>query len=248
MLITEVGTNKMLTSTRSVLSDLIPNSLASSSKGSAGTRTNLNNSGTSFAQQLADSLETYFSRASAGSHLQIDISPQEGSNLGSRQFLVTVTDPDSAAGTLMGNGVATAEIPPTGENPATEPITNEVDAYWASQPEAVRVLRTIDDPVERAQMGIHLANQGFAIDPNIMIHRWDPYMTMKIRQGEGYTWVPGIGQNGIPVAPGLQFPSLPSYDPNNPPPGSVRVSTDFAIGLEHTSPGWGGGPSNSVNS
>jgi hypothetical protein len=26
--------------------------------------------------------------------------------------------------------------------------------------------------------------------------------------------------------PGLSFPGLPSYDPNNPPPGSIKVSID----------------------
>jgi hypothetical protein len=128
--------------------------------------------------------------------------------------------------------------PGLSDPPAAKPeFSDEVDAYWGSQPEEVRVLRTIQDFEERGQMGLRLASEGFVIDPNIMIHGWDPYMTMKTRQGEGYTWVPAVGQNGIPVSPGIVFPGLPIYDPGKPPPGSVLVSTDFAVGLEHTSPG-----------
>jgi hypothetical protein len=228
------------------------------------------NPSTSFAQQLADSLESYLSQASAGSHLEIDILPSQGNNSATRQFLVTVTGPNSLGGTstlpavstpgsdgtvmsgLMDRGgipaaVAAPADPPTAAAPAAP--TNEVDAYWASQPKEVQVLRTIQDWDERAIMGQKLAAQGFVIDPNIMLHGWDPYMTMKIRQGEGYTWVPAVGQDGIPVAPGLNFPGLPSYDPNHPPPGSVLVSTDFAVGLENTSPGaWSTNFSNSAQS
>jgi|WetSurMetagenome_2_1015567.scaffolds.fasta_scaffold121283_2 hypothetical protein len=237
----------MLTPTRGLSLDALtaisnPNSLS---------RANANQSNGSFGQQLAASLESYLNGASAGSHLEIDILPPQAGNAGARQFLVTVTGPDSPASTAT---VSTPPVSPlfaqapvadaaegSGTTPPVQnpPITNEVDAYWSTQPEEVQVLRTIDDPTERAEMGQKLANQGFVIDPNIMIHRWDPYMTMKIRQGEGYTWTPAVGQNGIPVSPGLNFPGLPSYDPNNPPPGAVRVTTDFAIGLENTSPGAG---------
>ncbi len=193
-----------------------------------------NQNASTFARQLAESLEGYLTTASEGGHIEIDVLPAKGANLGTRQFLVTVSglnSEDSPAST-----VATTPVSQTGDGKS---ITNEVDAYWATQPQEVQILRTIDDPAERAAMGQVLASKGFTIDPSIMIHRWDPYMTMKIRQGEGYTWVPAVGQDGIPVAPGLKFPGLPSYDPNNPPTGSVRVTTDFARGLEHTSPGAG---------
>ncbi len=208
-------------------------------------RANLSQSDTSFAQQLAESLEGYLNGASGGTHLEIDILPARPDTAGTRQFLITVTGPDSpsaaqtASSQSRGATSSAAVDVQAADTQESAAPTNEVDAYWATQPKEVQVLRTIDDPAERAEMGQKLANQGFIIDPNIMIHRWDPYMTMKIRQGEGYTWIPAVGQNGIPVSPGLDFPGLPSYEPNNPPPGSVRVTTDFAIGLEHTSPGAG---------
>jgi len=228
--------------------------LVSPSKKSPLTSATATNSNTSFAQQLAESLESYLGTASAGSHLQIDISPQQGPNSGTRQFIVTLKDADEPAGTpvaaktvaapakidvsgmLMYSGIP--EPPPVAATgPIEEPITNEVDAYWAAQPEEVRVLRTIQDWTERGEKGLELSQKGFAIDPNIMLHGWDPYMTMKGRLEEGYTWVPAVGQDGIPLGPGLSFPGLPRYDPKNPPPGAILVSVDFAKGLEHTSIG-----------
>ena len=232
----------MLTPTRGASLDI----LAAASRPSGLARSSPGQSADSFAQQLANSLEGYLNGASAGTHLEIDILPPQAGSSGTRQFLVTVTGPEISSAPVAPPS-ATPVIPTApattsaASAPAAEsaPPTNEVDAYWATQPREVQVLRTIEDPVERAQMGQVLANQGFAIDPNIMIHRWDPYMTMKIRQGEGYTWIPAVGQSGIPVSPGLVFPGLAAYDPNNPPPGSIRVTTDFAKGLEHTSPGAG---------
>ena len=70
-----------------------------------------------------------------------------------------------------------------------------------------------------------------------MLQRWDPYMTMKGRMEEGYTWVPALGQDGIPLGPGLDFPGMARYDAKHPPPGAILVSTDFAKGLESTSIG-----------
>jgi hypothetical protein len=37
--------------------------------------------------------------------------------------------------------------------------------------------------------------------------------------------------------PGFNVSGMAPYDPFNPPAGSIKVSTDFALGLEHTSPG-----------
>ncbi|MEO5924841.1 MAG: hypothetical protein ABIR70_13560 [Bryobacteraceae bacterium] len=224
----------MITPTRGLSLD----SLAAVSNQSGLNRATLSQTGTSFAQQLAESLEGYLNQASAGSHLEIDVLPSQGGNSGTRQFLVTVKGPQDTALTTPTPATAPATSVTAGPTD-NGPFTNEVDAYWASQPKEVQVLRTIRDWDERGQMGQKLAQQGFAIDPNIMIHGWDPYMTMKIRQGEGYTWIPAVGQDGIPVSPGLNFPGLPSYDPSKPPPGSIQVTTDFAIGLEHTSPGAG---------
>jgi hypothetical protein len=43
-------------------------------------------------------------------------------------------------------------------------------------------------------------------------------------------------QAPVQVAPGLSFPGLPGYDPKNPPPGSIKVTTDFATGTLHPDP------------
>ena len=205
-------------------------------------RANPGEIGTSFAQQLAESLEGYLTKSKTGARLDVEILPTQGGNSGTHQFLVTVRTPDgmspSSLPTASPSGFV-GQAAPVDTSTRDTTFTNEVDAYWASQPPEVQILRTIQDADERAMMGQRLAHRGFAIDANIMIHGWDPYMTMKIRQGEGYTWVPAVGQNGIPVSPGLIFPGLPSYDPAKPPQGSIRVSTDFAVGLEHTSPGAG---------
>lgn len=214
-------------------------------------RPTLPQSTTSFAQQLAESLESYLSQATAGSRVEIDILPSASPNSATRQFLITVKDPSSTgsaksaaaapaspidvSGMLMFSGIPD---PAKDTGPTAPTIKNAVDAYWAAQPEEVQVLRTIDDWTERGEMGWKLAQQGFVIDPNIMLHRWDPYMTMKGRMEEGYTWVPSVGQDGIPVSPGLTFPGLPSYDAGNPPRGAVLVSLDWAKGFEHTVPGW----------
>lgn len=206
-------------------------------------------SDSSFAQQLADSLEGFLTETPDATRFEVNILPGTGSGSGSRQFLVTVTpavpapaptpisDPGSyldVTGMLMYSGTAApvAEAPP----PAEPVFTDEADAYWAMHPPEVQALRHIQDPGERGQLGQELASRGFSVDNEIMILGWDPYMTMKVRKESGYTWFPAIGQYMTPVAPGISFPGLPSYDPNDPPPGSITVSTDFAIGLEHTSP------------
>jgi hypothetical protein len=54
---------------------------------------------------------------------------------------------------------------------------------------------------------------------------------MTLRQNDGYTWVPSAMQPNIPIGPGIaNVWNLPGYDPNNPPPGSIKVSTEFAQG------------------
>lgn len=209
----------------------------------------------SFAQQLAAALEGYLRESPSGAPLQIEIQSQNGQDSGTRQFLVTLRTPAppppqptgasdpvvppappalDVTGMMMYSG--TVEYQPQPEEPAGS--STEQDAYWALQPPEVQVLRTIPDFREREQVAWQLARQGFSVDADIMVYHQDPYMTMKIREGEGYTWVPAWGQGGIPVAPGLSFPGLPSYNVLNPPPGSIRVSYEFAQGLEHTSPGW----------
>lgn len=86
-------------------------------------------------------------------------------------------------------------------------------------------------------MAEDLAKQGYSIDLPIMVWGWDPLVTMTMRQNEGYTWVPSAFQPNIPIGPGIiNVWNLPGYDPKNPPPGSIKVSTDFANGTNGQDP------------
>ncbi|HME10043.1 MAG TPA: hypothetical protein VKG25_23500 [Bryobacteraceae bacterium] len=98
--------------------------------------------------------------------------------------------------------------------------------YWAHQPPETRALPTFDDETQRSAQAIQLAGQGFIVDVPIMIWLWDPLKCMQLRQSYAYTWVPSALQPPIAVAPGLVVPGQPVYDPNHPPPGSIKVSVD----------------------
>ena len=89
---------------------------------------------------------------------------------------------------------------------------------------------------QRAAAAQQLANQGYTIDVPIMVWGWDPLATMIARQNDGMTWVPSALQSNIPVAPGDSFPGLPSYNPNDPPAGSIQVTTAFAAGTNGEDP------------
>lgn len=130
--------------------------------------------------------------------------------------------------------ISSGALAPT-EPESTKP-QNETDAYWALQPKEVQALKNLQGLEQRAAKAKELMQQGYAVDHEIMVLGYDPYMTMKTRQELGYTWVPAMGQANIPLGPGLSYPGLPSYDPRNPPPGSIPVSISFAKGLEHTTP------------
>ncbi|MEI9812527.1 MAG: hypothetical protein WDO18_07535 [Acidobacteriota bacterium] len=119
---------------------------------------------------------------------------------------------------------------------ASDAPANETDAYWSMFPQEVQALRTIPNRDERIQAAWGLVQQGFTVDAEIMVLGNDPYGTMLMRRDLGYTWTPAMGQPPIAVLPGLQYPGRASYDPGNPPPGSIPVSLDFAKGLEMTSP------------
>jgi len=95
----------------------------------------------------------------------------------------------------------------------------------------VQALRDIQDPDQRGRAAESLAQQGYSIDVPIMVWNWDPETTMTVRQNMGYTWVPSGPQAPVAVAPGLSLPSLPSYDPNHAPAGSIAVNLDFAKGV-----------------
>jgi hypothetical protein len=203
----------------------------------------------SFAQQLAAALESYLGSSGTASNLQVNIQATGSQTSGNRQFLVTVTNPEATPvpsttqpstpqpvtppSTAISPAVTAAAIPST--TPATPPATEE-DAYWAMQPPAVQALRTIPDETERGVAAKQLADQGYTIDVPIMVWHWDPLITMTIRQNSGYTWVPSGDQAALQTCPNCDVPGLTHYDPNNPPPGSIMVSTAFAKGLESTAP------------
>jgi hypothetical protein len=121
--------------------------------------------------------------------------------------------------------------PPSSESSAAKPSTGAKDpgaafdaAYWARQPKAVQALEKIQDPDKRMAMASQLASEGYTIDVPIMAWGWDAYKTTMLRNGFGYTWVPSATQAPVEVAPGLPaMGTLQAYDPNNPPPGSIRV-------------------------
>jgi hypothetical protein len=104
-------------------------------------------------------------------------------------------------------------------------------AYWASQPPEVVAAfgpaSTLSED-DRTNRATQLAQQGFTIDLPIMVWRWDPYLLMTMRANYGYTWVPAVLQPPITVMPGLTVPGGTVYDPNNPPPGSIKVSVNIA--------------------
>ncbi|MBZ5632809.1 MAG: hypothetical protein LAO55_06720 [Acidobacteriia bacterium] len=204
----------------------------------------------SFTEQLTAALEGYLAQSGNSSNLEIDIQASQSQNSGVRQFIVTVKNPDSAAGQA---GTAASLTPPaagtskpqalasvTASTPASTPSTkatpsnnpqmDAADAYWAAQPEAVQQLRDIKDFGERSLMAQQLADQGYTIDLPIMAWGWDPLTTMQTRQTYGYTWVPSMNQAPAST-PGLTVADQKPYDPAKPPAGSIAVNTDFAKGL-----------------
>jgi hypothetical protein len=132
----------------------------------------------------------------------------------------------SAAAATAPTAPQTATTPPAASNSETLSLAPDAadDAYWNGQPAAVQPLRTMANETQRAELAQQLANEGYKIDVPIMVWGWDAAKTTALRQSYGYTWVPSLGeQASIPVAPGLTFPGLPSYDPNHPPAGSILV-------------------------
>ncbi len=222
----------------------------------AGQQTN------SFAEQLAAAIEDYLRGAGGAEPLRIEIRAGASQNPGVRQFIVTLTEapgtPVRAVEDCPGKGaeVSWAEdsttprpevnppavgrllpetypLPPEPPGPPPMPFPNSTEAYWAAQPPEVRELRSIEDRTAREVRAWQLAGQGFTIDRDIMINLWNPYARMKSRMEAGYTWIPALGQPEIEVSPGFTFPGLKTYDPNNPPPGSIPVSIAFAKGYDY---------------
>jgi hypothetical protein len=100
-------------------------------------------------------------------------------------------------------------------------------AYWASQPPPVQALRSITDQDQRDTAAAQLATEGFTIDVPIMVWGWDAYLVMAMRAQFGYTWVPSALQPPVTIAPGNAQPGVVAYDPQHPPAGSIKVSTNI---------------------
>jgi len=98
------------------------------------------------------------------------------------------------------------------------------DIYWAHQPPVVQALQGHSGDTDIASKAMLLATQGQQIDVPIMVWGWDPCKTMALRLSYGYVWVPSALQPNIEIAPGLTSPGRTSYDPKNPPKGSIIVS------------------------
>jgi len=101
-------------------------------------------------------------------------------------------------------------------------------AYWLSQPPQVQALQNVTPYTTRVTQATALAQQGFTVDVPIMVWNWDACLTMFYRQSYGYAWVPSALQPNISVAPGVTQPGATAYNPNSPPPGSIRVDTNAA--------------------
>jgi hypothetical protein len=108
------------------------------------------------------------------------------------------------------------------QQPVSQPLTFD-QSYWASQPAAVQQLQNIQDPTQRTQVAEQLAGKGYSIDVPIMVWGWDPGTTMAARQSMGYTWVPSAEQHPVEAAPGVAFAGEASYNPGQPPTGSITV-------------------------
>ena len=199
-----------------------------------------------FAQQLASVLEKFLGESSGTNSSQLEINITKSQVSDGSQLVVTVTDPNSTTTTATANAAAAATSsttsPTIGSNASATDSSGTstpgaIDkskmtpdqAYWAEQPAAVQALQNMD-PADRPLAAMKLAQQGYSIDVPIMVWGWDPLTTMVERQNYGYTWVPSALQSPVPLPPGLSFPGLPTYDPNSPPAGSIKVSTDFAQG------------------
>lgn len=109
--------------------------------------------------------------------------------------------------------------------------------YRYSKPKAIRDLHDLIGTAEggvqitgvhhRTMRGHELADMGYLLDVVIdIVYGGDAETTMLIRKNQGFTWVPSANQEPVRVMPGLTFPGLPSYDPDNPPVGSLKVSLD----------------------
>jgi len=158
----------------------------------------------------------------------VSVSPSTSADNSSAASTATTTTPQSTSSSSS-SGADWWAIESTPGWQAAE------KAYWTDQPKAVQQLENAPQS-EKGSLAASLEAQGYSIDVPIMVWGWDPLATMMMRQNDGLTWVPSALQSNIPVAPGDSFPGLASYDPNNPPPGSITVTTAFANGTNGQDP------------
>ncbi len=185
----------------------------------------------SFTRALSDELTN--STTSAGDAASLSTSAAAGQQNIARQ------DPGvSSASTAVASAPAPSLLGLVVNFPATSPATTPAadaggasgttsgmsfdDAYWAAQPAAVQQLQDITNPAQRQEVAEQLAQQGYTIDVPIMVWGWDPQTTTEARESMGYTWVPSALQQPVEAAPGLTYDGT-SYNPANPPPGSITV-------------------------
>ena len=99
-------------------------------------------------------------------------------------------------------------------------------AYWASKAPTVRGLSAMRG--EARQVRARELAEAYTIDAAIDAWGMDPYWTMRLRWEYGYRWVPSALQAPVSIAPGLNVPGVTPYDPQHPPPGSIRVSLEVS--------------------
>lgn len=111
-------------------------------------------------------------------------------------------------------------------------------AYDLSQhPDVRAAMFAHDHPADEIELD-RLARVGHIIDWAIMAQGHDPYIVMKMRHDVGATWAAAWLQPVPLLAPGLTFPGLPSYDPDNPPPRSIMVPDPDTCDLAQWYPPW----------
>lgn len=105
-------------------------------------------------------------------------------------------------------------------------------AFVASQSPAARAVLAMPvgssaQLIARESAALALAKQGYPVEGKIFGWGFDPFLTFQNYQQAGYTWVPNVLQ-APPLPPGLTFPGVPAYDPNNAPAGSIKVDLNPA--------------------
>lgn len=213
-------------------------------------------SGGSFQNQVLSALQKYLEENGEDTGpVRIEIRREPSQNPAGRQFLVTVTgashiEPEVSRAT--GATPATPATPASKTDTATIPaapalpaiastasssrLRSSVDNYWDMQPPEVRELRYMETEAQRTERARELAARGFSIDVPIMVWQWDPLATMTARQNMGYTWVPAAHMSPVASAPGIGFAGIAPYDPDHPPAGAIKVTTEFAKGATAEEP------------